>query len=68
MQVDNPSVHTRSLHFAAPQWGWETRGTSLYQTRGGGQSWQAIPFGLPAVQSANSGQAIAPTFNSKKEV
>ncbi len=47
LPVDNQSVHTRSLHFATPELGWEIRGNSLYQTRDGGQSWQAIPFSLP---------------------
>ncbi len=45
--VDNLSIHTSSIHFVTPQWGGENRGTMLYQTHDGGQSWQIIPFNLP---------------------
>jgi photosystem II stability/assembly factor-like uncharacterized protein len=45
--ADPHSVHTASLQFAAPDLGWELRGTSLFETQDGGKTWQAVPFPLP---------------------
>jgi photosystem II stability/assembly factor-like uncharacterized protein len=45
--VNQQAVHTRSLHFATPQTGWEVRGTDLFETTDGGSSWHPVPFPLP---------------------
>jgi len=45
--VDNLAVHTRSLHFYTQDIGWETRGTQLFATTDGGNTWQALPVSLP---------------------
>ncbi len=45
--VDGTAVHTRSLHFATPELGWELRGPQLFETRDGGHTWQPLPELLP---------------------
>ena len=45
--VDQQAIHTRSLHFATPDFGWEMRGTDLFETTDGGSSWHPVPFPLP---------------------
>ena len=45
--VDRLPIHTRSLRFVTPEWGWEIRGDTLFETLDGGKSWRPVPFPLP---------------------
>lgn len=59
--VDQQAAHTRSLAFVTATPGWELRGTQLFATADGGQSWRAINLVLPIQQFAllPNGQAWA---------